>query len=132
MKKHLQIHPEKVLLVEDNELLLFSMKRFLEREFNHVMAISTGEDAIAHLKGQFYNVVVLDIRLPGMDGWEVIEHIKRESPNTRVIVITTSEDEGTREKALSRGASEFLEKPFDLEELREILLRIIHYNPILP
>ncbi len=96
------------------------------------MAISTGEDAIAHLKGQFYNVVVLDIRLPGMDGWEVIEHIKRESPNTRVIVITTSEDEGTREKALSRGASEFLEKPFDLEELREILLRIIHYNPILP
>lgn len=128
----MQTHPEKVLLVEDNELLLFSMKRFLEREFNHVMAVSTGEDAITHLKGQFYNVVVLDIKLPGMDGWEVLEHIKRESPNTRVIVITTSEDEGTRENALSRGASEFLEKPFDLEELRKVLLRIIHYNPILP
>lgn len=128
----MQIHPEKVLLIEDNELLLFSMKRFLEREFNHVMAVFRGEDAIAHLKGQFYNVVVLDIRLPGMDGWEVLEHIKRESPNTRVIVITTSEDEDTRENALRRGASEFLEKPFDLEELREVLLRIIHYNPILP
>ncbi len=68
---------DSILLVDDNELLLFGMKRFCERESYHVMTASTGREALEHIRNQLFPVVILDINLPDMNGCEVLEHIKR-------------------------------------------------------
>lgn len=101
------------------------MKRFFEKDFVHVTASTTGEDAIINIRQQLYHVVILDINLPGIDGWEVLDYIKRNSPNSSVIIITSSEDGGIRQEAIRRGAVECMGKPFALDELKHVLVDII-------
>jgi len=121
----LTLRPENVLLVDDNELLLSGMKRFFEKDFVNVTASITGEEAIEHMQKRLYHVVILDINLPGINGWEVLEYIKQKSPNTRVIIITSSEDGGIRHEAIQKGASECMGKPFNLDELRYVLMKAL-------
>lgn len=101
------------------------MTRFFEKNFVHVTASSTGEEAIKNIRQQQYQVVILDINLPGINGWEVLEYIKQKSPNTRVIIITSSEDGGIRHEAIQKGASECMGKPFNLDELRYVLMKAL-------
>lgn len=117
----LQTHAENVLLVDDNDLLLSSMKRFLAKDFPYVMDARTGEEAIVLIKHQLYDIAVIDINLPGIDGWEVFEHLKERSPQSRIIIITSGEDEELKEKTMSKGAVGFLAKPFSLDELKSII-----------
>ena len=119
------MRPENVLLVDDNELLLSGMKRFFEKDFVHVTASISGEEAIMHIQNHLYHVVVLDIHLPGVNGWTVLEYIKQSSPNSRVIIITSDEEGGIRQDAIQRGACECLGKPFNLDELKYVLLNIM-------
>ena len=123
--KKLKLRSENVLLVDDNELLLSGMKRFFEKDFVHVAASITGEEAITHIQKHLYHVVILDINLPGVNGWTVLEYIKQHSPNSRVIIITSDEDGGIRQDALQRGACECMGKPFNLDELKHVLINII-------
>ncbi len=122
------MHTENILIIDDNELLLYCMKHFFEKEFHEVVAVCTGEDAVIHLKQQLYNIVILDVNLPGMDGWGVLEYINRHSQESRVIIISSNEDKEIRQKALRKGALEFIEKPFDIHELKNIILRILSYS----
>jgi len=119
------VRPEKVLLVDDNELLLSGMKRFFEKDFLHVAATRTGEEAILNIQRQTFHIIILDLNLPGVSGWEVLDYIKQKSPNSSVIIITSSEEGDLRQKALERGATEFMEKPFNIDELKYVLMNII-------
>lgn len=119
------MRPENVLLVDDNELLLSGMKRFFEKDFVHVKASVTGEEAIMDLQKHLYHVVILDINLPGINGWSVLAYIKQNSPNTMVFIITSDEDAGLRQDAIQRGACECMGKPFNLDELKEVLFNTI-------
>jgi len=101
------------------------MKRFFEKDFVLVTASGTGEEAIEHIQKHLYHVVILDINLPGINGWEVLDYIKRNSPNTRVIIITSSEDGRIRQDAIQKGASECLGKPFNLDELKYVLMNAL-------
>ena len=94
------MRPENVLLVDDNELLLSGMKRFFEKDFVLVTASTNGEDAIVNLRQHTYQVVILDLKLPGIDGWEVLDYIKVNSPDCSVIIITSSEEAGSRQQAI--------------------------------
>jgi CheY-like chemotaxis protein len=123
--KKLKLRPENVLLVDDNELLLSGMKRFFEKDFIHVNASVTGEEAIMKIQEHLYHVVILDIHLPGVNGWSVLEHIKQNSPNTMVFIITADEGAGLRQDAIQRGACECMGKPFNLDELKEVLYNTI-------
>ena len=119
------MRPEYVLLVDDNELLLSGMKRFFEKEFVHVTASNSGEEALVNLQQQAYDIIVLDINLPGMNGWEVLDFITKKSPSSRVIIITSDDHGGMRQEALRRGACEGMGKPFDLDELKHVLIKIL-------
>ncbi len=112
---------ESVLFVDDNELLRAVMHRFFTKEFHHVMAVGTGYEAMKHIQERFYHIVILDKKLPDIDGLDVLDHIKRKSPRSRVVMITSSADESVRQKALEKGAFEFFEKPFDIDKLRVAL-----------
>ena len=101
------------------------MKRYFEKDFVHVTASTTGEDAIINIRQKLYHVVILDINLPGINGWEVLDYIKRNSPTSSVIIITSSEDGGIRQEAIQRGAVECMGKPFGLDDLKHVLLDIL-------
>ncbi len=109
---------ESVLFVDDNELLRSMMMRFFAKEFQHVTAVGTGHEAIKQVQEKFYHIVILDKKLPDIDGFEVLEYIKGKSPHSRVVMITSSADESVRQKALEKGAFEFFEKPFDIDKLK--------------
>jgi CheY-like chemotaxis protein len=101
------------------------MKRFFEKDFVLVTASTNGEDAIINLRQHPYQVVILDLKLPGIDGWEVLDYIKVNSPDSSVIIITSSEDPGIRQQAIQRGAVECMGKPFGLDDLKHVLLDIL-------
>jgi len=103
------------------------MDRFLRKDFHRVQAVCTGEEALMEIEGKFYHVIVLDINLPDMNGWEVLEHIKQHSPQSKVIMITCDDTEEMKQHAHSRGAADFLEKPFDLNALKAVLMKIFSY-----
>lgn len=119
------MRPENILLVDDNELLLSGMKRFFERDFEHVAACTTGEEALIKISQRPYHAVILDLNLPGVSGWEVLNCIKQTAPTTRVIIITSSDDSRVRQNAIGRGASECLGKPFNIDELKCILVNVL-------
>ena len=123
--KKLKLRPENVLLVDDNELLMSGMKRYLEKDFVHVASSIDGEEAIMNIQKHLYHVIILDINLPGVNGWTVLEYIKKNSPNSRVIIITSDEEGSIRQDAIQRGACECMGKPFALDELKSVLLNII-------
>ena len=117
-------HPYRVLVVDDNELLLSCMKRYLTRNFQSVDAVCLGEEALISLQRGSYDMAVLDINLPGADGWEVLEKIRRDSPETRVVMITSRGGRDVKRTALGNGAVAFLEKPFSLRKLEDVLVRL--------
>jgi two-component system response regulator (stage 0 sporulation protein F) len=113
-----------ILLVDDNALLLSGMKRIFEKEFEQVLTAPTAKDALAHFQERPCPIIVLDINLPDMNGCEVLEFIKRRSPESMVIIITSDGDERLKEEVFRKGAFEFLEKPFDIHSLRDALSRL--------
>jgi len=107
----------KVLLVDDEKDFVVTLSdRIKKRNFESDFALS-GERAIELVHNQVPDVLVLDLKMSGMDGFEVLRHVKQTNPDTQVIILTgygTLED---RLKALSLGAFELLDKPVTINEL---------------
>ncbi len=115
--------PFSVLLVDDNELLLKGIKRFLERDFDQVTAVPTGGEALLRIRYDNYQAVILDLNLPDMSGCEVLEQIRKDSPESVVVIITSDDNDRTRDEVFRKGAFAFLAKPFDIAQLRDLLAR---------
>jgi CheY-like chemotaxis protein len=109
----------KILLVEDNEMNRDMLSRRLQkRGYDVVMAVD-GEQGVAIAKSEAPALILMDMSLPGVDGWEATRLIKT-TPATRaipVIALTAHAMAGDREKALAAGADDFDTKPIDLERL---------------
>ncbi len=120
-EKEVSVRPESVLFVDDNELLRSVMLRFFAKEFQHVKAVGTGNEAMKQIQEKFYHIVILDKKLPDIDGLDVLDYIRGKSPHSRVVMITSSAEEDIRQEALARGAFEFFEKPFDIDKLKVAL-----------
>jgi two-component system response regulator (stage 0 sporulation protein F) len=118
------MRPENVLFVDDNDLLRSLMLRCFKKEFGHVAAVGTGNEAIKQIQENFYHIVILDKKLPDADGFDILDHIREKSPRSRVVMITSHAEENVRQEALSRGALEFFEKPFDINKLKAVLRSI--------
>jgi len=107
----------KVLMVDDEEKFRETTSKILEKKgFESTMA-GTGEEAIEILKKNPQDVVVLDIRMPGMDGHEALERIKKINPDTQVIMLTGHGGQASAKESLQLGAFDYLNKPCDLDLL---------------
>jgi putative two-component system response regulator len=102
-----------ILLVDDNEANTDLLKWILEEEgFDNLIAINDSRSVKGILEEKKIDLIILDIRMPYMDGFEVMEMIKRDFPNLKLpIIVVTAEDEN-REKSLQLGATDFITKPF--------------------
>jgi len=106
-----------VLMVDDENQLCASFTKHLSKRGFNAMTASSGEEAIEIIKTQPPDVIVLDLKLPGMDGLETLSHIKRILPQARIIMFTGHGSEDTAKTALERGADDLLMKPCDLNLL---------------
>ena len=114
MDKELQA---KVLLVDDEEDFIESLSNRLEVRGLTVSTSTRGKDALDLLHDQKFDVVVLDLSMPGMDGLEVLKKMKEESPETEIIMLSGHGTIQTGTEAIKLGAEDFLEKPIDLPKL---------------
>ncbi len=118
----------KILIVEDDQDLRSVIYDTLSIESAAPNAVSDGESALEALErdGQF-DTVILDLNLPKMSGWEVLETIHLENPNLPVVILAASADPENRRNALAMGASDYVVKPVSIRELIDVLER--HVGP---
>lgn len=107
----------KVLLVEDQREISENIRLYLKNDFE-VQPVFSGEEALLYLKAYTYDLVILDLMLPGIDGMSVLSYIEKEKLEVGVLVLTAKEDLGDKLKAFERGAQDYLTKPFFMEELK--------------
>lgn len=107
----------KVALVEDEVNLARSIKYFLNEENIDVDVSNDGKIGYLMIKNNLYDVIILDIMLPNMDGYEILSKIRKEGNNTPVIFLTAKNTTFDKVKGLNLGADDYLSKPFSNEEL---------------
>ncbi len=107
----------RILLVDDNEAFLDSTRDVLEDEDYFVEIAVSGEEGIRRIKTDTYDVVLMDIKMPGLNGVEAFIKMKQHRPNVKVIICTAHIVEELITKALDEGATAVLNKPFEMDLL---------------
>ena len=111
------MNPCRVLLVDDEVDFVRTLTRRLERNKLSVEAVHSGAAAVEHLAGNPSDVVVLDMKMPGMDGIETLREIKARQPLVEVIMLTGHASVEAAIDGMELGAFDYLMKPVDFEEL---------------
>ena len=107
----------KVLIVEDDDVIADGMARHLSAAGFDAVSVAKGEQGLARLRYERPDVCVLDLMLPGQDGWNVIETARSEGIGTPIVVVSARGTEHDRVHALEIGADDYLVKPFSMREL---------------
>jgi len=109
--------PKRILVVDDEVAFTNSLSRLLLIRGYEVKAVNDGKEALRVLGEAPFDAVVLDLKMPGMDGITTLEEIQQLGLFTQTIILTGHGTAETAEKAREMGAHDFLHKPFDLKEL---------------
>ena len=107
----------KVLIVEDDEVIAQGMARHLTAAGFEAVWVGNGEQGLARLRYEQPDACILDLMLPGLDGWKLIETVRAEGIATPVVVVSARGTEHDRVHALEIGADDYLVKPFSMKEL---------------
>ena len=117
----------KVLIVEDDKILSNTIKQCLESKFDIEQAYD-GYDGFVFAKGNIYDAIILDLMLPEMNGYEVLQKLRANSVLTPVLILTAKDSLNDKVKGLSLGADDYLVKPFEREELIARVEALIRRN----
>lgn len=118
----------KILVVDDNRDNVEIVRQYLEARGHPIAVAYDGDEALAQFEALQPSVVLLDVMMPGRDGWEVCREIKRHPAGgraVRVIMVTALDDWMNKRQALQTGADDFVEKPFELARLAAAVNRNI-------
>lgn len=116
-----QSNDKKILLVEDEESLAIGLEYNLSEEGFDVTLAKDGKQALAEFNDKVFDLIVLDVMIPYLDGFEVARHIRAKDPQMPILILTARTSTEDRVKGLELGVDDYLTKPFHLEEL---ILRI--------
>ncbi|CUB03184.1 sigma-54-dependent transcriptional regulator [Marinomonas fungiae] len=112
-----------VLIIDDEQNLVRSIKFSLNNPDIEISAAFTGREGISEFEASYPDVVLLDLGLPDMSGLDVLNHLKKISPNTPVIMISAHGDTRAAVQAVKNGAIDYITKPFDIDELELLIIR---------
>jgi len=115
----------RILVVDDEKLIRWSMKEKLEKEGYEVFEAQDGEEAIQLINQELPDLILQDIKLPGISGLEILEYVKSIRPEALVIMMTAFGDVNITVKAMKLGAYDFLEKPFRFEKVKHIIAKAL-------
>ena len=113
--------PIRVLIVDDEGQFVDAVAERLRLRGFDAEGVTNGQDAIEHLSERSYDVVLLDVKMPGLGGLEVIKKAKEEWPGLRVVLITGHGSSQDAEKGLELGAYKYVMKPVNIDDLVRIL-----------
>ena len=117
----MKVKKRKILLVEDEAVLREALRDWLVDDGYEVEVAESGEEALDRIKKENFGFIVLDLRLPGIDGLHVFEEAKDLKPQTRGVIITAYPSKETLTKAKEIGLLDYLPKPFKIEDLEKII-----------
>jgi heavy metal response regulator len=106
-----------ILLVEDEARLAAAIRRVLQEEGHVVDAVDDGGDALVQATTEDYDLIILDVMLPGLDGYEVARRLRKTENTTPILMLTARDSVQDRVTGLDAGADDYLVKPFALAEL---------------
>ena len=109
----------RILLVDDEVVFTDNMSKLLDNRGYHVKAVNNGESAISALEKEDFDVVVLDLKMPGMDGITTLKELKKLGLFTETLILTGHGSIDTALKAVRLGAYDYLTKPCEIDELVE-------------
>ena len=114
-----------VFVIDDDPRIRSSLKEFLEAEDYEVFVYPTGEDALPYVYQEIPDLILLDLKLPGMDGLTVLEKIKGRNETIEVVIITGYAEVSSAVRAMKLGAIDYIKKPFNLEEMLLIIEKAV-------
>ena len=115
---------ERVLIVDDEKSMRFTLASILEYEGYEVDVAADGEEAVSLCRDKGYGVVLMDVRMPGIDGVEAFRRISRHQESVRVIMMSGYSIDDLKEAAFDEGAIAFLAKPVDLDQLIKLIAEV--------
>ncbi|MCY2993031.1 MAG: sigma-54 dependent transcriptional regulator [Planctomycetota bacterium] len=121
----------KVLIVDNDEGLIHFLVRLFVKQDHEVASCTDGASALQRLAGEAFDVILMDYKMPGLDGLETLARIKQVHVKTPVIIMTAHGTTETAIEAMKRGAYDYLLKPFDAEELKRITSDAIEVNRLM-
>ncbi|HEX6558188.1 MAG TPA: response regulator [Longimicrobiales bacterium] len=124
----MKANKQRVMLVDDEEGVRLSWNRYLSSRGFDVTTEESGEGAMSRLSQQPVDVVVSDLRMPGVDGLELLDWVHKSNPDTRFILLTGYGNEEVERKARELGAYQYLNKPISPEALSAVITAAIHLN----
>ncbi len=110
--------PQRILIVDDEPIARENLDYVLRKEGFASVCVDSGVKALQELKSGEFDLVMTDLRMPGMDGMEVVEHVRTHYPDTEVIVITGYATVTSAVEAMQKGAFYYLPKPYQIDEVR--------------
>ncbi len=116
------LYMTQILIVDDEETIREVLTAFLEQHGYKVAGAETGEKGVEMARSLEPSVILLDVAMPGMSGIEALKILRREAPQSTVIMISGHADHATALQAIELGAHDFIEKPFDLAYLEKVLV----------
>src|SRR3989304_7943236 len=118
---------KKVLIVDDEETLTWSMARSLSKDKDNyeVLIANNGREALNFLERNKVDLVITDIRMPDVNGLDLLVKIKKEYPQTKVIIMTAYGSSDVQKEANQRGSLYYVEKPFEISDIRKIIIDLI-------
>jgi DNA-binding NtrC family response regulator len=115
----------RILVLDDEPIVGKRLKPALEKSGYEVDVVERGADALRLIDERPYDVVVTDVRMEGVDGLDVLRHVRQHSARTLVIMITGYATVDVARDALTHGAFDFIAKPFKLDDLRAAIARAV-------
>jgi len=119
-----------ILIVDDEEIVRESLANWLEEDGYEVEAVENGARALERLPAKDWNLAMIDLKMPGMDGIQLMDEIRKVRPDTIVIIMTAYATVDTAVQAMKKGAYDYIVKPFNPEDLSITIRKIIEHQKL--
>lgn len=116
----------KILILDDEKGLCDQLKKCFRKRGYTVFAVTNGKEALSVLKKESPQILVLDIRMDGVTGLDVLKKAKEDNPKVKAVMITGLDDDTTKKQAQQLGADEYLTKPFNYDILEKLVIHKVN------
>ncbi|SDG74285.1 response regulator transcription factor [Psychroflexus sediminis] len=123
---------KKILLVDDEPNIIMALEYTLRKNDYEVFIARDGEEAIALAEKLLPDLVILDIMMPKVDGYEVLQHLREHNAlkaSTQTVIISAKQKESDVQKALNLGAKAYIKKPFSMKKLLNTVSELLNHKP---
>ncbi|MBN2010598.1 response regulator [candidate division KSB1 bacterium] len=122
----MSLRSNRILIVDDEEDLTWSISRSLTKnnDMLEVICVNSGDDALHALEQNAFDLVISDLRMPGISGMALLDQVKQNHPKTKMIIMTAYGSPDIERKIRSTENAYYIEKPFDIHELKKLIFKV--------